>query len=189
MVDSVAILPALSFLEQVDDLSNFLARALPETEKNELLGSVRQLIESSAKTVTEQTEEGEETKQVVSEPSAEEKEQTVSRIVGVITGGHPGLEGNDRGESRFRAIESCRRLPRTAVSDFELMYFAACLLLPEIESQYLLLTTLIQSTKDVEQTLKAVSDAVVRSASGSKKAEVACRMSVDIPRESDQDES
>jgi len=120
MVDSVAILPALSFLEKVDDLSNFLARALPETEKNEFLGSVRQLIESSAKTVTEQTEEGEETKQVVSEPSDEEKEQTVSKIVGVITGGHPGLEGNDRGKSHFMSTQSCRRVPHIAIIDCEL---------------------------------------------------------------------
>ena len=72
------------------------------------------------------------------------------------------------------------------------LYFAICwlscylLLFAEIESQYLLLTTLIQSTKNVEQTLKAVSDAVVRSASGSKKAEVACRMFVDFPSECDQ---
>lgn len=99
MVDSIAILPALSFLEQIDDLSNFLTRALPEAEKNQFLDSIRQLIESSAKTVTEQTEEGEETKQVMSEPSDEDKEKTVGKIVAVITEGHPGLEGTDRGES------------------------------------------------------------------------------------------
>jgi hypothetical protein len=57
------------------------------------------------------------------------------------------------------------------------------LIAKEIESQYLLLTTLIQSTKNAEQTLKSISDAVVRSASGSKKAEVACRMYVDQLRE------
>lgn len=109
MVDSIAILPALSFLEQIDDLSNFLARALPETEKNQFLDAIRQVIESSAKTVTEQTEDGEETKQVMSEPSEEEKEQTVGKIVAVITEGHPGLEGNDRGEcytSLFGMIRS-----------------------------------------------------------------------------------
>jgi hypothetical protein len=99
MVDSVAILPTLSFFEQIDDLSNFLARALPETEKNAFLDSIRQVIESSTQTVTEQTEEGEETKQVVREPTEEDKEQTISKIVGVITGGHPGLEGPDKGES------------------------------------------------------------------------------------------
>ena len=98
MVDSVAILPALSFLEQIDDLSNFLARALPEAEKNQFLDAIRQLIESSAKTVTEQTEDGEETKQVMSEPSDEDKEKTIGKIVAVITEGHPGLEGTDRGE-------------------------------------------------------------------------------------------
>jgi hypothetical protein len=39
-----------------------------------------------------------------------------------------------------------------------------------------LLTTLILSVKNAEQTLKGLIDAVVRSASGSKKPEVACRM-------------
>jgi hypothetical protein len=46
MVDSIAILPELSFIEQIEDLSAFLARSLPEAEKSQFVGSINKIIDS-----------------------------------------------------------------------------------------------------------------------------------------------
>jgi hypothetical protein len=99
MVDSIAILPELSFIEQIEDLSAFLARSLPEAEKSQFVGSINKMIDSHTQSQSETPADGEEVKNDVSELSSQEKNDAVNTLVAVITEGHPGFEGVDRGEN------------------------------------------------------------------------------------------
>lgn len=175
MSDAVSVLPELPVAEQIGDLSAFFARSLPENEQSQLLAKIQTLVQDEQP--AQQTAEDEEAEAVrpVKQLGEDEKAKGIEAILSVITGGHPGLESSDRGELTL-LYQKDSRSPNLMYPNSDMSVNCWLRVFAEIESQYLLLTTLILSTSQPDQKLKDMTAAVVKSASGSKKADVACRV-------------
>ncbi|KAJ9092512.1 hypothetical protein QFC19_008726 [Naganishia cerealis] len=118
MADSVAVLPAFTFAEKIEEVATSLAHQLPgsDNDRQAWLQSVRESITVPA----DGAEEGENASTQVPELSQEKKDAVVEKLVKTAEDVNGGLEASERGTHQaFRSIQALAHYSASSSTDVE----------------------------------------------------------------------